>query len=225
MKKEQHFDTWADKYDRWFETSIGKLVRRFEGDILDRFIRPGPGDNILDAGCGTGVFTQDLLGAGAHVLGLELSFPMLKAGKRKLSDNRFAAVQGNMLCMPFADNVFDKTISVTAIEFIADAGRAISEMFRVTKPGGVVVAATLNRLSPWAERRTLSGRKGHSLFREVYFRSPAEVAALAPVAGQYRTAVFFEKHTEPSQAVAIENRGRADGLDTGAFLAFRWQKK
>jgi ubiquinone/menaquinone biosynthesis C-methylase UbiE len=224
MKKEQHFDKWPHKYDQWFETPIGKLVQDFEGEILYNFILPKPGEVILDAGCGTGMFTRELVEARAHIVGLELSLAMLKHGAEKLAAGRFDAVQGNMLTLPFADDTFDKTVSVTAIEFIADARQAISELFRVTKPGGMVVVATLNSLSPWAERRKRSGEKGHPLFKEVFFRPPAEMAALAPVAGEYRTVVHFEKNADPARAVGVEKRGSAVGLDTGAFLAFRWEK-
>ena len=67
-----------------------------------------------------------------------------------------------MLHLPFQDNRFDKFLSVTAIEFIEDAGAAVQEAFRVTKPGGSIVVATLNRLSPWASRRIEAAKKGHT---------------------------------------------------------------
>jgi len=224
MKIEQRFDEWAHKYNQWFDTPIGALVKHVEGEILYNFIQPESSDTILDAGCGTGIFTRDLVEAGASIVGLEISSDMLKCGIAKLSTTRFAGVQGDMLTLPFADNSFDKTVSVTAIEFIADARQAVAELFRVTKPGGMVVVATLNRLSPWAERRRRSGEKGHSLFKKVFFRSPVEVADLSPVAGEYRTAVHFEKNTDPSRAAVFEKRGRTAGLDTGAFLVFQWEK-
>ena len=63
-----------------------------------------------------------------------------------------------MMHLPFDDCAFDKTVSVTAIEFIADAKRAVAELFRVTKRGGIVVVATLNSLSPWADRRLEDAR-------------------------------------------------------------------
>ena len=61
--------------------------------------------------------------------------------------------------LPFTDNSFEKAISVTAIEFIRDARGAIGELFRITKPGGCIVVATLNSLSPWANRRKEAGKK------------------------------------------------------------------
>ncbi|MGZ3649412.1 MAG: class I SAM-dependent methyltransferase, partial [Syntrophales bacterium] len=51
------FDEWPEKYDRWFTTPIGSLVRKYENELILDFLNPAPGETILDAGCGTGVFT------------------------------------------------------------------------------------------------------------------------------------------------------------------------
>ena len=61
MEDKELFDEWPERYDRWFTTPIGKLVREIEGELVIDFLRPGAGEKILDAGCGTGVFTLDFL--------------------------------------------------------------------------------------------------------------------------------------------------------------------
>jgi ubiquinone/menaquinone biosynthesis C-methylase UbiE len=112
---------------------------------------------------------------------------------------------------------------VTALEFIADVPRAIGELFRVTKRGGVIVVATLNSLSPWAERRLADARRNsESVFNRVIFRSPAELLAAAPVAGFFRSAVHFRKEDPPADWERIEREGC--GSEKGAFLAARWEK-
>ena len=55
------FDTWPDRYDSWFATPIGRLVRLYEARLLLAFLEPQPGERILDVGCGTGIFTDDVL--------------------------------------------------------------------------------------------------------------------------------------------------------------------
>jgi len=220
----QVFDPWPDRYDQWFTTPIGRLIRAYETDLVLEMLRPAPGERILDAGCGTGVFTQDVIAAGATVWGLDVSYPMLARARQNLSRTSFIAVQGDMNTLPFRDQSFDKIVSVTAIEFIHDAGEAVAQLFRVIKPGGLVVVATLNRLSPWAERRRRSGREGHSLFHDVAFRSPEDMRHLSNVPYTWRTAIHFQKEEDPERARAIELDGRARSLDTGAFLACCWQK-
>jgi ubiquinone/menaquinone biosynthesis C-methylase UbiE len=218
------FDDWPERYDEWFETPIGKLVREYESRLVHDMVRPGNGELILDVGCGTGIFTLDLLGANALVTGLELSLPMLRRAGRKAAGLPFHMVQGDMRMLPFIGNSFDKTISVTAIEFIEDGRGAVAELFRVTRPGGLVVVATLNSLSPWATRRREAARQGDSIFRHARFRSPEETASLAPGPARIRTAIHFQKHDDPEQAPAIERNAEAKGLLTGAFLVVSWEK-
>jgi ubiquinone/menaquinone biosynthesis C-methylase UbiE len=220
----QIFDDWPEKYDQWFETPIGSLVREYESRLLLEMTRPARGERILDVGCGTGIFTVDLLNAGARVTGLELSRPMLRRAGKKARGLPFSMVQGDMRGLPFAEGSFDKTVSVTAIEFVEDARAAVAELFRVTRPGGHVVVACLNSLSPWAVRRKAAAREGHSIFRHARFRSPEEMAGLASVRALVRTAVHFQKHDDPERAKRIETEGEAQGLATGAFLVIRWEK-
>ncbi len=218
------FDEWPEKYDRWFETPVGRLVREYENRVILELARPGRGERVLDVGCGTGVFTRDLLAAGSRVTGCELSFPMLRRAAEKAAGAAFHPVLGDMRRLPFANGSFDRTISVTAIEFLDDAREAVAEFFRVTRPGGLVFVASLNSLSPWAVRRTEAARKGHAIFSRARFRSPAEMAVLSPLPATIRTAIHFEKNTDPDRAKEMERDGEARGLDTGAFLAACWIK-
>jgi ubiquinone/menaquinone biosynthesis C-methylase UbiE len=217
------FAEWPEKYDEWFETPIGSLVREYEGRLLREMLRPGQGEHILDIGCGTGVFTADLLNAGSKVTGLELSLPMLLHAGKKAAGRPFQMVRGDMRRLPFAGNSFDKTVSVTAIEFLAEEAKdAVADMFRVTRPGGLIVVASLNSLSPWAARR--KAKENHPIFSHTRFRSPAEMKELAPYPAAVGTAVHFQKHEDPERAKEIEKDGNARGLDTGAFLAVCWKK-
>ena len=106
----QLFDDWPEAYDRWFATPIGRLVKKVEGELLFDLIKPNPGDLILDAGCGTGVFTLDLLHLGCHIIGIDLSMPMLLQAKQKAREYPFRIVLADLLSLPFSENSFDKVI-------------------------------------------------------------------------------------------------------------------
>jgi SAM-dependent methyltransferase len=103
-----------------------------------------------------------------------------------------------------------------------DANYAVSELFRVTRPGGLDVVATLNSLSPWATRRKARIDKG--LFENAFFRSPDELLACTTFKGVAKTCIYFQKDDDPIQAIKIEQAGQFQGLNTGAFVATRWQK-
>ncbi len=218
------FDEWPEKYDQWFETPIGSLVKEYEGRLLIEMLRPAKGEHILDVGCGTGVFTSYLLAAGSIVTGLELSLPMLRRAGQKAAGKPFSTIQADMQALPFFDSSFDKTVSITAIEFLEDARSTIDEFFRVTRPGGLVAVATLNSLSPWATRRKASAQKGHPVFKHAKFRSPSEMADLSPFPAMIRSAVHFQKDDNPETAKLIESKGAAKRLESGAFLLACWEK-
>jgi ubiquinone/menaquinone biosynthesis C-methylase UbiE len=218
------FDEWPEKYDNWFATPIGALVKRYEAELLLEMLAPQPEECILDVGCGTGIFTQDVLSCDTRVIGLDISIPMLQAAMRKSRTLNFQGVAADMSELPFAAESFDKVYSMTALEFVADPAPAVAELDRVTKTGGTVVLTTLNSLSPWADRRKENAKQGHSLFSRMTFRSPREMSDLAPAPPTVRTAIHFLKDEDPVRAEQVEAEGQADQSDTGAFVALCWNK-
>lgn len=218
------FDDWPDRYDSWFATPVGKLVKKYETKLLLEMLAPRPDEYILDVGCGTGVFSVDVLSSGARLVGLDISQPMITRVAHKTDDDQFAGVVGDMVSLPFPDESFDKVFSMTAIEFTADAEQAVAELNRVVRRGGTVVLTSLNSKSPWAVRRKKEGEKGHSLFQEITFRSPDELAAIVPGDVTLKTAIHFLKSEDPDRIPETERLGNLQGKDTGAFVAVTWCK-
>src|SRR5512136_2633276 len=108
MTDKELFDEWPERYEDWFRTPIGKLVKEVETELILDLLDPAPGENILDAGCGTGIFTMDFLSRGARVTGLDISVPMLELAQKKMASYPFSAVRGDIRQLPFKDNSFDK---------------------------------------------------------------------------------------------------------------------
>jgi ubiquinone/menaquinone biosynthesis C-methylase UbiE len=223
-EKGQLFDEWPEAYDRWFTTPIGSLVKKFEVELVQDLLRPQKDEMILDAGCGIGIFTTDILSLGSQVIGLDISLPMLIQAGKKLKGFPFQMVLADILNLPFPKDSFDKVVSVTTLEFVDDAKGAVGELFRITKRGGCIVVATLNNLSPWASCRRAEAKERHTIFEKAIFRSPDELRSLASVEGMVKTAIHFQKEDDLERAVRIENEGKRKNLDTGAFVAVRWEK-
>jgi len=220
MTKPETFDSWPQKYESWFTTPLGKLVLEYEKKLILEMAPPVSGERLLDAGCGTGIFTSLYSAAGSRITGLDLSLPMLNYCRGKLPDA--GLLQGNMLELPFKNDHFDTVISVTALEFIEDAASALDELFRVTRPGGRILIATLNSRSSWAAQRTEKAADEGGLFSRVWFRSHHDLESLRQEPCRTATVVHFNRNEEAEKAREIEKA--REGSPEGAFAAALWEK-
>jgi SAM-dependent methyltransferase len=102
--------------------------------------RLGPGQAVLDVGCGTGIVARtaaDRLAGSGRVVGLDLNEAMLAVARRVRPD--LAWRQGDVAALPFADGTFDAVLCQMALMFFPDRTAALREMARVARPGGTVV--------------------------------------------------------------------------------------
>jgi SAM-dependent methyltransferase len=110
--------------------------------------RLGPGKNALELGCGTGVFLQKVAAAGSRIRGLDLSIDLLlKARDRVAVLPNVSLDRGNAEQLPYPNATFD-TVYGSSILHHLDLDAALSEAFRVLKPGGWLVFAEPNALNP-----------------------------------------------------------------------------
>jgi len=116
----------------------------------------GPGDRVLDAGCGEGRHCFGALERGARVVGLDLDFDSLHLASKRLRgraaelESLGAMLQGDAFHLPFPDATFDAVICSEVMEHVHDYKGAARELARVTKPDGRVAVtiptATSERL-------------------------------------------------------------------------------
>lgn len=136
------FDRIAARYDL-----LNRLLS-FGMDIrwrrqVSSMIREVPHERVLDIACGTG----DLILAALSRLddiecgvGVDMAGKMLEIGKRKIAnrkhDGKASLVKGDGLQLPVTDEAFDVAMIAFGIRNMADPGRALTEMYRILKPGG-----------------------------------------------------------------------------------------
>ena len=97
----------------------------------------GPGSEVLDVGCATGGMMRVLQGEGRFT-GLDAS-PVAAAMAQERSGN--PVVIGDATAMPFGDASFDGVMALDVLEHIEDDRAAVSEIRRVLKPGGALIAS------------------------------------------------------------------------------------
>ena len=118
---------------------------------------PSPPRIVLDAGCGEG-YGADLLHAtwsGVCVVGVDYDAATTAHAARTHGGARAAYLRGALTSLPLADSTVDVAVSLQVLEHIWTPGDYVRELARVTRPGGVVVVSTPNRLtfSPGLGRR------------------------------------------------------------------------
>lgn len=121
--------------------------RAVVGSMLDA-LDLTPDARLLEVGCGCGAVTQMIAERMEHkirITGLDVNkFLLSEAALLRDAEVKRGAIEfceGNAERIPFPDNSFDATVSITMLEEV-DADRAIAEMVRVTRPGGRVGAVT-----------------------------------------------------------------------------------
>jgi arsenite methyltransferase len=102
-----------------------------------------PGERILDAGCGPGFYTRELLdkvGPEGSLVGVDQSAPMLAVARRRCEAyGNVGFEESDVTSLPVQSDGFDRALSIQVLEYVQDFGTALAEMFRALRPGGRVV--------------------------------------------------------------------------------------
>jgi SAM-dependent methyltransferase len=127
------FDVGADRYDRF----MGRYSRHLAPQLAD-LAGVSAGLRVVDVGCGPGALTAELLERGADVAAVDPSEPFVAAARARNpeADVRQAPAEE----LPFADDAFGAALAQLVVHFMRDPVAGITEMRRVTEPGGAVVA-------------------------------------------------------------------------------------
>jgi SAM-dependent methyltransferase len=117
----------------------------------------GPGDTVLDMGCGGGRHAFALYKRGAQVIALDYShkdlvevrtmFDAIGLEGQAPAGAHAHTVQGTAYGLPFPDETFDRIVAAEVLEHLPADTDAMAELFRVLKPGGLV-AVTVPRWGP-----------------------------------------------------------------------------
>ncbi len=133
------FDGVAQGYDRTnLLLSVGNApLWRFQ---TVRALAPKAGEKILDLAAGTGTSSAAIASSGATVVAADFSEGMLEVGRAKhASKPNLTFTHADAMSLPFNSYEFDAVTISFGLRNIVDPKQALTEMFRVTKPGGRIV--------------------------------------------------------------------------------------
>ncbi len=122
-----------------YERAMGRWSRAV-APVFIEWVAPSPGARWLDVGCGTGAFTELVLDTCSPltVSAVDPSAAQIDHARRQPAAERADFQVADALALPFPDAAFDVVASALVINFIPDRPKALSEMRRVARPGGIV---------------------------------------------------------------------------------------
>ncbi len=181
-KTRAYYDDFAKRYEDKRRPNDGggyhALIDDLEIELVHRY---GDGRDVLECGCGTGLILERVREFARTAKGIDLSPGMLDRARARGLDVR----EGSVTSLPFEDATFDVTCSFKVLAHVPEIERALAEMARVTRPGGVVLAEFYNPLSFRALAKRIGpagkisdAKRESDVFTR--FDAPWEVRRLAP---------------------------------------------
>ena len=138
MERRKNFwDKNAGRYDRFIRKDAAAYAQLYE--LLRPVVRH---KTVLELATGTGLIAKNIVNAAAHIEATDASPEMIAEAKR---DNRSAKLHfsvQDMFHLPYADGGFDVVIVANALHIVPEPEKALSEIRRVLKDDGVLVAPT-----------------------------------------------------------------------------------
>lgn len=225
------FDHIADRYDKWYADEVGALAHYLERELVMEFIKPRPGETVLDLGCGTGIYALELAQMGLQITGIDVSSGMLDVAREKANRLNLAIMfrQGDLGQVDFGSENFDKVISICAMEFFLDPTDIMRRAFQAVKPGGRMIFATIGNKSHWStfyKRRAKTDSS--SVFNRATFYTGQQLIDLFPQGKRSQSGcLFFPPDLEPFSrvdALALEAEAKAGANTRPGFICGLWEK-
>ena len=131
------WDKNAGRYDRFMRKDAAAYEQMYA--LLRPVVR---GKTVLELAAGTGLIAKNIVSSAAHIEATDASSEMIAEARR---DNRSAKLHfsvQDMFHLPYAEGSFDAVIVANALHIVPEPEKALSEMRRVLKDDGVLIAPT-----------------------------------------------------------------------------------
>ena len=138
MRNSQKFwDKNADRYDRFMRKDAAAYDRLY--GLLRPVVRQ---KTVLELATGTGLIAKHIVRYADHIEATDASQEMIEQAKQGVKSAKLYFSVQDMFHLPYADQSFDVVIVVNALHIVPEPEKALSEIRRVLKDDGVLVAPT-----------------------------------------------------------------------------------
>ncbi len=138
IDNKEFWNRWAKRYDtamsngrKTYENLIGRMKK-----VLTRNM------TVLELACGTGLLSVQLAGSVKMLEATDFSEEMIRQAKTKMHSSRLHFSVQDATRLPYALETFDAVVISNALHIMPDPEKALSEIRRVLKPDGILIAPT-----------------------------------------------------------------------------------
>lgn len=126
--------TYHDRTRRLTQATLARLIPTVADELAGA-------DRVLEVGIGTGRIALPLMRAGIRIVGVDISSEMLARLRVNAGDIGPPAAVADATRLPFGDHTFGGAVAAHVLHLIPTWRDAVSEIVRVVRPGGVLVAS------------------------------------------------------------------------------------
>ena len=137
---QEHKTFWdrnVGRYDRFMRKDRAAYDKMYE--LIRPIVRH---KTVLELATGTGLIAKHIVNAAAHIEATDASPEMIAEAKRDNRSSKLYFSVQDMFCLPYADKSFDAVIVSNALHIVPQPEKALAEIRRVLKDGGVLIAPT-----------------------------------------------------------------------------------
>jgi len=128
-----------------WESPAGKVRWARRVKMLTDFITPN--STLLELGCGTGYFTQEIVKTNAKIVAIDIAPELLTIARDNITAENVSFCQENAYSMTFKDHQFDFVVGSSVLHHL-DINKALAEVYRVLKKDGVIAFTEPNMMNP-----------------------------------------------------------------------------
>ena len=192
-----------------YEQLMGRWSKKLAPLFID-FAGLASGEKVLDVGCGTGSLTFALTEFAdlGEISAIDYSPVFVEAANSRNTDPRIKIQQADACALPFEGATFDRALALLVLHFVPEAAKAVAEMRRVVRPGGVVAAAVWDHFG---------GMPGTRMMVDT-------VAVLTEGGRQLRNRYCFQPMMQPGEMKqTFVKQGLADVTETELVIRMHYQ--
>lgn len=137
---EEYWGRFPDPYDKRMEYVVG---RELIEDIIQELNRLPELGELVEFGCGTGIYTEVIVSKAKRMVATDLSDSLLAVARKRVGDHPKVTIQKeNCMAASFSTEALDSVFMANLIHVIESPSRLLDECYRILRKSGILVIVT-----------------------------------------------------------------------------------